>query len=281
MLLLLLIAAALSKEFFAITVPLAIAFYLRARRSVAAAVLAVPPAFLLVRAWAVGGGADYGAPLLGAFEAARAALLLPYMLAGNSGGYLLVALAIALLGWLWWRKLISTAAVGCITVCAASAVGVLYPVAFPLRLSWHEHGTWYRAVFLLGSGLLLTFACLLSKLHSPAARHAVLACLALVIVPGGFVTQQKWHASMLRYKTEGQYYLTHPDRLLYCELPATWFLPGIDQMYEVQPHAVMAAAPRISPELRKFTTIWRYRAGEFVEDRSLFEQLLTDASAAD
>jgi hypothetical protein len=52
-------------------------------------------------------------------------------------------------------------------------------------------------------------------------------------------------------------------------------------MYEIEPHAVIAAAPRVPPELQKFTTIWRYRAGEFVQDRQLFEQLLAQSSARD
>jgi hypothetical protein len=171
LLLLLLIGAALSKEFFAITVPLAIAFYLRDRRSIAAAMLLIPPAYLLVRAWTVGGGANYGAPLLTAAEAAGAALLLPYMLAGNHGGYFLVGLAVALTAWLWWREQVSTAAVLCIVVCGASAMAVLYHVAYPIRLSWREHGTWYRAVFLVGTGLLLTISYALAKL--PSRRGAL------------------------------------------------------------------------------------------------------------
>jgi hypothetical protein len=233
----------------------------------------IPPAFLLVRAWAVGGGADYGSPLLGVLEAARASLLLPYMLSSNYGGYMLVALAVSLVCWLWWRRLISTGAVLCLAVCGASAVVVLYPVAFPLTLSWRDHGPWYRAVFLFGSGVLLTFAYVLPKLPSNTARWATLACVALIVVPGGFVTQHKWHASMLRYKAEGQYYLAHPDRLIYSELPASWFLPGLDQMYELQPHSVVAGTAHLDESFRRFATMWRYEGGEFVEDPALFAQL--------
>ncbi len=271
-----LLAAAFTKEVFAITVPLAIFFYLPGRRfrAIAWAALALPPFYVLCRLCAVGGEMFYGAPFLGPVEYVRFLARLPYILAGNVGGYGVVAVLASGVVYLAWTRRISLRAVAGLAVCFVSALAVIYPVSFPLSRDWILHGTWYRAPFLLASGMLLTIGYATARLPRNRSRPVIIGALALIVVPGGWVTERKWQIAMRRYRYEGKYYLAHPDRLLYSELPAFWFLPGLDEMYAVsKSHHITAAQLRFPPDGQSYGTIWRYRTGKFVPDAKLWTQL--------
>jgi hypothetical protein len=87
-LLLLLGAAALSKEIFAFTVPIFVFFYLShgGRRMAASIVLLVPALYLPYRIWAFGTGIYYQAPFVGGAEYLQFLSRFPYIFAGNIGG---------------------------------------------------------------------------------------------------------------------------------------------------------------------------------------------------
>src|SRR5205085_3293895 len=148
----------LFKELYAITVPLFCAIYLfeskRYRAAVASLILI--PLYFVYRYYVFGRTVDGGSPLLRPAEYLIYLGRLPYALAGNFGGYALVVVAIVLLI-VFARE---QARPGRFLIYAALVLGsdmvVIYPVAFPVSLQWHEHGTWCRSLFLFGIGLLIT-----------------------------------------------------------------------------------------------------------------------------
>jgi hypothetical protein len=162
-----------------------------------------------------------------------------------------------------------------------SAVAVIYPVAFPVSLQWQEHGTWCRALFLLGSGLLIAggIACF----HSPyrqARTVAVLLAFA-VLSWGGVLTRAEWQRLMLQSKREGTFYVSHPDRLFYSEVPAAFFLDGVRLLYDIplRHHAFSLERERPPAEiLNRHQTIWRVVNGKYVEDPQLFAELQAKAA---
>jgi hypothetical protein len=203
------------------------------------------------------------------------------MLAGNFGGYVLVVLAVVALI-LFARQ---QARPGRFLIYSAliigSAVAVIYPVAFPVSLQWREHGTWCRALFLLGSGLLM--AGCIAWFHSPfrAARGAVLILAFVILIWGGVLTRNEWQRLMLQSKREGTFYVAHPDRLFYSEVPGGFFLDGVRVLYDIPVRHHVFSPDRERPPaeiINRHQTIWRVVNGKYVEDPQLFAELKAKAA---
>ena len=275
----------LFKELYAITTPLFCAVYLfeskRYRAAVASMILI--PLYFIYRYWVFGPTVASGSPWLGPIEYLIYLSRLPYTLAGNFGGYALVVIAIgALILFAFQQK-----TPGRFLVYAALVLGsdlaVIYPVAFPVSLQWHEHGTWCRALFLLGSGLLIAggIACF----HAPLPRRARIFVTVLafgVLIPGAVVTRTEWQRLLLQSKREGTFYLAHADRLFYSEVPAAFFLDGVRFLYDIPVRHHIFALERQHPPaeiLNRYQTIWRVVDRKYVEDPKLFAELQTNAAA--
>jgi hypothetical protein len=116
-------------------------------------------------------------------------------------------------------------------------------------------------------------------------RNILVVILAFsVLVPGVVRATQSWHRVMIRYKQEGKFYLEHPDRLLYSELPAGWYFGGLIRLYDIPvPHHVLVAERNhISrKEMEPYSTIWRLAGGKFGPDPILYAELLNNPSDAD
>ena len=56
----------------------------------------------------------------------------------------------------------------------------------------------------------------------------------LKYLPGTERTRQLWHTRMVRAEQEGKFYLENPGKLLYSEEDASWYIVGINEMYNVQ-----------------------------------------------
>lgn len=275
--------AMLFKELYAITVPLFCAIYLfeSQRLRAAVATLLLIPLYFLYRYWVFGATVDSGSPWLGPTDYLTYLSRLPYALAGNFGGYALVVLFVVLLvGFARQRK-----RPGRFLIYAALIIGsdlaVIYPVAFPVSLQWLEHGTWCRALFLLGSGLLMAGG--IASFHSPW-RHAraFAAVLAVfVLICGAVVTRTEWQRLKLQSKREGKFYVAHPDRLFYSEVPAAFFLDGVRLLYDIPVRHHIFAAQRQDPPadlLDRHQTIWRVVNGKYVQDPQLFAELRANAT---
>jgi len=278
-------SAMLFKELYAITVPLFCAIYLveSKRYRAALALLILIPLYFVYRYYVFGPTVASGSPWLRPSEYLIYLSRLPYMLAGNFGGYALVVVAITLLI-LFARQ---QERPGRFLIYAALVLGsdlaVIYPVAFPVSLQWHEHGTWCRALFLLGSGLVIIggIACFHAPLPQRARIFATLLTFA-VLIPGAVVTRIEWQRLLLQSKREGRFYLAHPDRLFYSEVPAAFFLDGVRFLYDIPVRHHIFAVERQQPPaeiLNRYQTIWRVVDGKYVEDPKLFAELRSNAAA--
>ena len=276
-------SAMLFKELYAITVPLFCAIYLfEAKQNRAAlAVLILIPLYFVYRHWVFGATVDSGSAWLRPVEYLIYLSRLPYTLAGNFGGYVLVPLALGLL--IFFAR--QQERPGRFLIYAALVLGsdlaVIYPVAFPVSLQWLGHGTWCRALFLLGNGLLAAggIACFHSTSHRARTVTAVLTFAVLIC--GAVVTRNEWQRLMLQSKREGTFYVAHPDRLFYSEVPAAFFLDGVRFLYDIPVRHHIFAIERDRPPaqiLNRHHTIWRVVDGKYVEDPKLFAELQANAA---
>lgn len=277
--------AALFKETLAITVPLGVGLYLwhRERRVGALSCAALLLVYCGYRCWMVGFTARYHGPLLSPAGFAEFISRLPYILFGNAGGYALLALALAPVILMYRRGELRFRVVLYTVVVIASSLAVIYPGAFALHRDWLEPYTWVRIVFLLHTGLLMGAGYLISRVRAPRLGYIAAAVAISVTTAGGFVTQKKWEILLNRYEAEGKYYLEYPNRLLYSEVPAAWYLEGIRMLYAipVRHHIVVGEEARpLAESLAGHRVIWRYSDGKFVNDPELFEQLMAKAESS-
>jgi hypothetical protein len=278
-------SAMLFKELYAITVPLFCAIYLfesRRYRAVIAS-LSLIPLYFVYRYYVFGPTVASGSPWLRPAEYLIYLSRLPYTLAGNFGGYALVAIAFGLLLFFARQQKRPVRFLIYAALVLGSDMAIIYPVAFPVSLQWHEHGTWCRALFLLGSGLLIAggIACFHAPLPQRARIFAILLAFA-VLIPGAVVTRTEWQRLMLQSKREGTFYLAHPDRLFYSEVPAGFFLDGVRFLYEIPIRHHIFAVERQKPPaeiVNRYQTIWRVVDGKYVADPKLFAELRTNAAA--
>ena len=274
--------AALYKEVFATALPVFLAVYLytHGRKYAAAASGLVLGLFFAYRYWVFGDSLAWGVPFLGPLEYLRFVGRLPYILAGNAGGYLLLGVAAASLAAGYRKKKIDPVTIGLGFLLIVVELAVIYPVSWAVDHDWLRRGTWDRAVFLLNTTLLLTGGYLVAKTFSMRMRVIAAALAFLVLIPGMVRSRQTWHKAMIRYKNEGKFYLGHPDRLLYCELPGPWYLEGLCKLYEIPiRHHIVAAIPNqmLRKDLERYGTIWRYVEGKFRPDAALYADLLKNA----
>jgi hypothetical protein len=276
-------SAMLFKELYAITVPLFCAIYLfeSKRNRAALTALVLIPLYFVYRHWVFGATVESGSPWLRPVEYLIYLGRLPYTLAGNFGGYVLVPLALGLLIHFARQQKRPGRFLIYAGLVIGSGMAVIYPVAFPVSLQWLQHGTWCRALFLLGSGLLIAggIACF----HATSRRVGAFAALLsfAVLISGAVVTRNEWQRLMLESKREGTFYVAHPDRLFYSEVPAAFFLDGVRFLYDIPVRHHIFAIERDRPPteiLNRYQTIWRVVGGKYVEDPKLFSELQANAS---
>ena len=275
--------AMLFKELYAITIPLFIAIYLhesgRNRAAIFALFLIIP--YIAYRYWVFGGGVRWGAPFLGPGEYLQYLSRLPSALAGNFGGYALVALFAGMLIAFGRSQKNLGRALTYTSLLLASSLVVIYPVAYPVYHFGHEHGTWLRVLHLLGSGLLLAGGIFFCHLQRRYVRVSITLLTVAVLVCGAIVTRNQWERLMLQAKREGKFYLAHPDWLIYSEVTAGFYLDGLRLLYDVPVRHHILASERTKPpksEIERHQTIWRVVNGKFEPDPQLFAELQANAS---
>jgi len=282
MLLFLLGVAALYKETFAITVPLGTGLYLwhRHRRFAALSCASLLFIYCGYRCYMLGFTARYDAPLLSSVGFVEFLARLPYILAGNAGGYAVLAIGLVPIVLMKRRGELRARVVVYAIMVIGSSLAVIYPGMYALHRDWLAPGTWIRIVLLLQTGLLMGAGYLFSRLHAPSLGLIAAAVALPIAASGGIVAQKKWEVLRTRYEVEGKYYLNHPDRLLYSEVPSSWYLDGIRTLYAipVRHHISRDDQTKVLAELlAEYREVWRYSAGEFVEDPELYELLSAKA----
>jgi len=236
--------------------------------------------YVVYRFWClgIGGGKEMDVSFLAGYGDYLIAA--PWMWTGNGGGYILIALALAL--WLFaWRKLHWTTQLFFPAMVVVLLVTVL-PVTLHVYASRDALGPWYRVLFLFHSFLWAATVALAAKTLS--ARIAWLPALfaAFVLVWGGRRTADSWDSLKAGYLADGRFYLEHPDRLLYSAEPAPWFLFGLHRLYkpDEEPHYLTWRADNGTPEayireaLEEHGVVWRRgEDGIYRRDPALRERI--------
>ena len=281
------LAGLLSKELYVIVLPLwLLGTALNRRRyglAVGSVLLAL--AYILYRLVILGNRAAYPVPEPSGREYLRYLAALPFTFAVNHGGYLIYALLAAGGAVLLIRRWDgATRDVIAVLALLIAALIPSYPTAPALLLTYHSPGTWYRSVFLINTVVLAGAGLLLMRHAGRIARSAGLAGLRVILIPGARETRQLWDARFVRSEVEGKFYLANPDKLVYSEEDAAWFLHGLDRLYGVPRSHYVNKIERVGPHademVRRFPTIWRYRDGLWSTDDALYSEIVQQNAAS-
>ena len=278
-------AAMLSKEIYAATLAaFAIPYAFAKRRyGVGAAAGLLVLGYAGYRWALLGAGAAYPQPAISGRDYLRYLGALPYTLAASPAGWVLFLVLVGAAAWALIRDP-RPAARACLLLAGVIGAGLVatFPTAPAVLLSHETPGTWYRAVFITSTTAWLSAAYLLGRFASAGARAAALIVAALAVGSGTVRTRAYWQARLARSEEEGKFYLAHPDRLVYSEEDASWFLPGLDRLYGgSRPHFVSKTerrGERARSALRDFPAIWTYRGGRWVEDPETYAALRRENS---
>jgi hypothetical protein len=106
----------------------------------------------------------------------------------------------------------------------------------------------------------------------------VLALAIVLMLPNTEFTRLQWANTLARAEAEGKFYLAEPEKLLYSEEEALWFIVGVHRLYRVpQPHYIhkyFTSSREAKQLLRQHDTIWRYEAGTYIADAELYDKLV-------
>jgi hypothetical protein len=255
----------LSKEIF-VTTPFAlilVLFLSRRRWGGAAAISAAGMVYLAYHSWLMGSlSAPFSViPTLSLAEYPRFVARYPFIFAGSPAGWALFAAGAGAIGLGVLKKWVRPMDLALVAVLASITLATLHPAAGELDRTYLTRGTWYRAAFLMGLVVLAGAAWLIRAFPRPW-RLGLGACALVTLALGAALTVHTWDDLHAQYDREGRFYLANPDKLLYSEVPAWWFLVGVDRLYRVPDrHYVLASRPGQPGDvalLNKFDTVWRY-----------------------
>ena len=273
-------AAMLSKELYVATLPplVAVLAMARGRRVLAATTLGLWPAYALYRVLLLGIEFGYPVPRLPVHEYVRYLGVLPFTFAAGKAGYVyLAALGSGCAVLLLARRPGAGKAILLFLALAVAGLAATYPTAAAVLLTYDTPGTWYRAVFLFDTTVLVMGVYLLARFATKPLQAIGVCFLVAILLPGVLATRAYWDRRFIQAETEGRFYLANPDKLVYSEEDASWYLPGLDRLYGVvRPHAVNKSildGASVKEALAVFPTIWRYRDGSWQKDDALYAEL--------
>jgi hypothetical protein len=275
-LLILTVAAILSKEIY-LTTLLAFIFlysFWHRRYGLSAMAVALLAGYYWYRIVMLGSGA-YPHPDWSVREYARYLWVLPYTFSASPWGWAYYAALAGGAVWAFTREPRSASAFLILMVVVfAAGLAATYPTAPAVLLTYETPGTWYRAVFILQTLALIGGASLLGRYAAWPIRIAALCGLIVILAPGVDRTRKYWEGRFARSEVEGRFYLAHPEKLVYSEEDASWFLPGLERLYGigrthyVSKNELSGAHPR--KMVQQFSTIWRQRESSWVRDEELY-----------
>jgi hypothetical protein len=273
-------AALLTKELYVIVLPSFLFVYSLARRRhfISVASVALVLAYAGYRVAILDPTVTYPLPRVHAGEYLRYLSVLPYTLVAHRGGYLYYA---GLVGGCLLLLLRHRPPVRGVLLFLAglwlAALLPAYPTATAVLNTYRTPGTWYRAVFLHNTMALVAGGYLLVRYVGPHVQVPALCILAGLLLPGVQSTRAYWEERSERSEREGKFYLANPDKLVYGEEDAAWFLPGLDRLYGVarshQINKSEIASEHTKQMLSVFPTIWRYRDGRWGTDENLYAMI--------
>ncbi len=248
-------------------------FSSRKRFGAMALIFATGLAYSIHRLWFLQGLSRDSFPLHTTFFKYFASM--PFTFSGNNGGYLLAIL----LGLLLILAVFKKKCTGQQLLMLAGAVAVLLFSIFPVYHNLHgkqqELGTWYRLVFLANSFWLAMGGWLCRGLLPRNLSIGVALLAVAIVLPGGLQTARNWDHMKTAYREEAVFYLENPDKLLYTELPAPWFITNIHDLYEgdTLPHVIdrrgIMDRGVVQRLLEDSDHIWRYTPEGYQPDPEL------------
>jgi hypothetical protein len=273
-------AAMLSKELYVIALPAWLFGYsiIRRRRGLAGAFVLLALGYAGYRITVLGTHAAYPVPPAHVRDYLRYLAVLPFTFSANRGGYVMHALlAFAGAVLLLRRPPGATKPILLIVALLVAALVPVYPTALAVLMAYETPGTWYRAVFLLNTVVLLGGGYLFVRFAGRAVRVMGLSIVLVFLMPGARRTRDYWNARFIRSEEEGRFYLANPDKLVYSEEDAEWFLRGLDRLYRVSRSHYFnkgdAPDPHARAMLNEFPVLWRYRDGHWGTDDELYQSI--------
>lgn len=272
--------AMLNKEIYAAVIPTFIFIYGLYKRQYRLVILMIIIAMLyaVYRIWTIGIGMDYTMQFLNFQEYLKFLWVLPYTFSANFGGYMIYAaiffISVILL---WQKRIMALLAILMFLIVLAASLFSIYPVSYAVLAIFKIPGTWYRAPFLINTLILFFGGYLVSVYISVKWQVIGLLALLTILLPGTHATRQLWNERMTRAELEGKFYLENPDKLLFSEEEAYWFIPGVKSLYKVlNEHHInkqFITGEHTNAMIERFPTIWRFSDGQFVEDDELYQNI--------
>ncbi len=280
--------ATLSKEFYP-TSTLAFVFLLllfnRAYRELAIPV-AVGLFYAVFRLYMLKFDLTYGHTPLSVAEYLTFLGKIPFIFAGGFGGYAIFA-AVVLIALISTTMRQNKWLYAFIVVNILIALLTIFPVSDALDLRWKTFGTWYRSPFVLNTVLLFSGAVIaaVSK-HKKYAVPVYLILLLTIIPSGSEETRRAWNTMKKQNKANGEFIVDHPDKILFANEPAKWFLPGVAALYQAQKFdtGLFIDCNDYMNHLESIeaaTSIWTYHDDKVIEVPELRSMLLSQSPHVD
>ena len=79
---------------------------------------------------------------------------------------------------------------------------------------------------------------------------------------------------LTREKAEG-FYIEHKDKVVYSELPAYWYLGGLQSLYHLNHSFIISAFPQQFDykKAQRVSEVWRYLNGQMIPDSDKWMEL--------
>jgi hypothetical protein len=232
--------------------------------------------YFTYRLWVLGFNLSYSERPLAFGEIGIFLYGLAYSITASPAGVLIALVAILLTGMGLMRRTARWPITIALAVFGTAMISVL-PVATAVVITYQTPGTWYRVPFILAALLVIGLAWGTARLLPRPVALIILVLSLALILPGTERTHQYWDGRMAAAEREGRFYLENPDKLLYSEEDAWWFIRGVHELYQVADiHYINASRPvdqYTRPTLARYPTIWRYRKGSFQPDDRLYQSL--------
>ena len=277
------LAAMLSKEIYVTTLPSFVFCYAisKKRYMLGASQIIVVIAYICYRFWLIGGVGKYPGGLADGTTYLEYLKILPYTLTANNGGYIILGGAVIGSVWLLVTRFHEVKRVLLMTILlGVTALIPLYPTSSKVLKAFTVPGTWYRATFILDTLMLLLAGYLLLKFSSRLPQIICLYIFMIILIPGTRITRDYWNYRLYDAEKEAKFYLNNPDKLLLSEERASWYLPGIHELYEVSsPHYIHWQSLKgdyAKKMIHQFPTIWRIEDGLPIPDQQLYWNVRMD-----
>jgi hypothetical protein len=235
--------------------------------------------YFVYRVWMVGTSVSYTMPFLDPVRYLGFLLLAPFTISANYAAYILVGCSIAFTVTLIKRDRNESSSLLLWAGLTATSLIAIYPVSYAIFVSYRTPLTSYRIPFVVNTIWIVWAVYAAARLRR---LTTALIVFGLIVVPGTERTRRYWDQRMSRAESEAVFYLENPDKLVYCEEDATWFLPGVNRFYAVARSHFINKHERTGDNARSmigsFATIWRYHEGRFVPDPQLFREIQQENS---